>query len=65
MENEGSDHCNYAGLSNPFMNLLIIGDPHAHRDYDNKRFTALGKYIAKEKPDVIVCIGDMADMPSL
>ena len=47
------------------MNLLVIGDPHAHPDYDNKRFTVLGKYIAREKPDVIVCIGDMADMPSL
>ena len=47
------------------MNLLIIGDPHAHPDYDNKRFTSLGKFIAKEKPDAVVCIGDMADMPSL
>jgi len=47
------------------MNLLIIGDPHAHPDYDNSRFTALGKFIAKERPEVIVCIGDMADMPSL
>ena len=46
-------------------NLLVIGDPHAHPDYDNSRFTKLGKYIAKEKPDIIVCIGDMADMPSL
>ena len=47
------------------MNLLVIGDPHAHPDYDNSRFTKLGKFIAKKKPDVIVCIGDMADMPSL
>ena len=47
------------------MNLLVIGDPHAHPDYDNSRFTALGKYIAREKPQIIVCIGDMADMPSL
>ena len=47
------------------MNLLVIGDPHAHPDYDNSRFTKLGKFIAKEKPQVIVCIGDMADMPSL
>ena len=47
------------------MNLLVIGDPHAHPDYDNSRFTALGKFIAKEKPQGIVCIGDMADMPSL
>ena len=47
------------------MDLLVIGDPHAHPDYDNSRFTALGKFIAKERPEVIVCIGDMADMPSL
>ena len=47
------------------MNLLIIGDPHAPPDYDNSRFTTLGKYIAREKPQIIVCIGDMADMPSL
>jgi len=40
MGNENNNHCDYAGLSNPFMNLLIIGDPHAHPDYDNKRFTA-------------------------
>ena len=58
MKDADSNHCDYAGLSNLFMNLLIIGDPHAHPDYDNKRFTALGKYIAKEKPDVIVCIGE-------
>jgi predicted phosphodiesterase len=47
------------------LNLLVIGDPHAHPDYDNSRFTTLGKYIAREKPQIIVCIGDMADMPSL
>ena len=47
------------------MDLLVIGDPHAHPDYDNSRFTALGKFIAREKPQIIVCIGDMADMPSL
>jgi predicted phosphodiesterase len=47
------------------MNLLIIGDPHANPDYDNDRFESLGKFIAKEKPQHVVCIGDMADMPSL
>jgi hypothetical protein len=47
------------------MNLLIIGDPHAHPDYDNDRFTALGEYIVKERPEHIICLGDMADMPSL
>ena len=47
------------------MDLLIIGDPHAHPDYDNDRFTALGKYIVDKKPEYIVCLGDMADLPSL
>ena len=47
------------------MNLMIIGDPHAHPDYDNSRFEKLGKFIVKAKPDTIVCMGDMADMPSL
>lgn len=47
------------------MNLLVIGDPHAHPDYDNSRFTALGKYIVSSKPDTVVCLGDFADMPSL
>ena len=47
------------------MNLLVIGDPHAHPDYDNKRFTDLGKFIVMSRPDIVVCIGDMADMPSL
>lgn len=44
---------------------LIIGDSHAHPDYDNDRFTWLGKLIHDVKPDVVVNIGDMADMPSL
>lgn len=44
---------------------LIIPDAHAHPDHDNDRFEALGKFILAERPDVIVCIGDFADMPSL
>ena len=47
------------------MDLMIIGDPHAHPDYDNKRFEKLGKFIVKTKPDVVVCMGDFADMTSL
>ena len=47
------------------VNLLVIGDPHAHPDYDNKRFTDLGRFIVRTRPDIVVCIGDMADMPSL
>ena len=34
------------------MNLLVIGDPHAHPDYDNKRFTDLGKFIVMSRPDI-------------
>ncbi|HVJ21087.1 MAG TPA: metallophosphoesterase [Polyangiaceae bacterium] len=45
--------------------LLVIPDAHAHPDYDNGRFDALGKFIADEAPDVIVSLGDWADMPSL
>lgn len=44
---------------------LIIPDAHAHPNYDNKRFKALGRYIAERQPETIICIGDFADMPSL
>lgn len=44
---------------------LIIGDSHAHPDYSNERFTWLGKLIHDVKPDVVVNIGDLADMASL
>lgn len=47
------------------MKHLIIPDPHAHPEYDNYRFLALGRFIMEERPDVIICLGDMADMPSL
>lgn len=46
-------------------NLLIIPDPHASPAYDNKRFLALGRMIIDKKPDIIVCLGDFADMPSI
>lgn len=43
----------------------MIPDVHTHPEYDNDRLAALGRLIVKEKPDVIVCLGDFADMPSL
>ena len=46
-------------------NILIIPDPHASPDYDNKRFTALGNLIVDKQPHIVLCLGDMADMPSL
>lgn len=45
--------------------ILVIGDPHARPDVDNRRFTALGNFIVDKRPSVVVCIGDFADMGSL
>ena len=44
---------------------LVIPDSHAHPEYNNNRFLWLGRLIMDIKPDVIINIGDMADMPSL
>lgn len=45
--------------------ILIIPDAHAHPGYSNERFALIGKTIVTHKPDVVVCLGDFADMPSL
>lgn len=47
------------------INLLLVGDPHAHPDYDNDRFAALGEYIVETRPTHIVLMGDLGDYPSL
>ena len=47
------------------MKILNIPDSHAEPGVDNNRFEALGNFILETKPDVIVNIGDMADMSSL
>ena len=44
---------------------LVIGDSHAHCDEGNQRFESLGRMARELKPDVIVDIGDSADMSSL
>ena len=44
---------------------LIIGDSHATPGINNRRFEWLGQIIVDLKPDVIINIGDMADMESL
>ena len=44
---------------------LVIPDIHAHPDHHNERATWLSKLIMDIKPDVVVNIGDSADMPSL
>lgn len=44
---------------------LVFGDAHAHPDHSNERADWLGSLIMDSKPDVIIDIGDTADMPSL
>lgn len=44
---------------------LVIPDQHAHPDHHNKRADWLGEFIADIKPDVVINIGDAADLSSL
>jgi hypothetical protein len=44
---------------------LIIPDSHAHPDHHNRRYDWLGELVADIKPDVVINMGDWADMPSL
>lgn len=44
---------------------LVISDFHAHPDHNNTRSDWLGRLILDLKPDVVVNLGDWADMPSL
>jgi hypothetical protein len=45
--------------------ILVIPDAHATPKHNNNRFDLLGRLIIDRKPDVIVNIGDFADMASL
>lgn len=44
---------------------LIIPDTHAHYQHHNRRAEWLGKLINDVKPEVVIHLGDSADMPSL
>ena len=44
---------------------LIIGDAHAAPNQNLHRFTLLGRMVRDIRPDVVISIGDWADMPSL
>lgn len=44
---------------------LVIPDVQMKKGVPNAHMTWIGKYIVAKKPDVVVCIGDFADMPSL
>lgn len=45
--------------------VLVVPDQHAHPDFSNERADWLGKMILDLKPDVLVNMGDAADMESL
>lgn len=47
------------------MKHMIIPDTQVKPDVPLNHLTAAGNYAVKKKPDVIVMIGDFADMPSL
>lgn len=44
---------------------LVVPDQHAHPDFNNDRADLLAKLIIDLQPDIVVNIGDAADMPSL
>jgi 3',5'-cyclic AMP phosphodiesterase CpdA len=43
---------------------LIIPDQHAHPEYLNKRADYVGQLIKDLKPDVVINLGDAADIAS-
>lgn len=45
--------------------ILVIPDAHSRPNFNNDRFDALGNFIADKRPDIVVSIGDWADMGSL
>lgn len=45
--------------------ILVIPDAHARPGVSNRRFEALGNFIHDNRPDIVVNIGDLADMASL
>ena len=47
------------------MKHFILPDVQSKPNVPNNHLTWAGKYCAEKKPDVIVCIGDFADMESL
>jgi len=47
------------------VNVLVIPDSHSNPSTDNRRYDWLGNFIIDTRPDVIVDIGDWADMATL
>lgn len=45
--------------------ILVIPDYHALYGVDNRRAGSLGEHIVATKPDIVVCLGDWWDLPSI
>jgi hypothetical protein len=52
-------------MANLGKKILVIPDAHARPGESLARFHALGNFIAVKQPDIVVSIGDWADMQSL
>ena len=52
-------------LTNKTRTHFVLPDVQAKDGNDFSFLTCIGKYIIAKKPDVIVCLGDFADMESL
>jgi hypothetical protein len=48
-----------------YRKVLVIADAQVRPGVKTQHLTAISNYIAAKRPDVIVCLGDFADMPSL
>ena len=47
------------------MKIFVLPDAQVRPGNDISHLVSAGKYIVEKKPDVVVCLGDFADMPSL
>jgi hypothetical protein len=47
------------------MKIFVLPDVQAKPGVDFAYLRRIGQYVADKQPDVVVCIGDFADMPSL
>lgn len=45
--------------------IMVIPDIQAKHGINFKYLTKLGMYMVEKQPDIVVCLGDLADMPSL
>lgn len=47
------------------MKILVLPDVQVRQGVSIEHLSWIGKYILDKKPDIVVCLGDFADMPSL